>query len=336
MPFTRSLLEKAIVFDLYDQSHHGRSSDAEFVILNSLHPPSGRPLISAFPDNDFFSLPKIFREAGYATDYAVPFRGSFWNARHMSAQYGFEQRYFKQDLPKIDNQDRMGWGMPDELLFATMLQELEEVPEPFFAYLVTLGSHYPFDELEPEQKQLRLPTKDFEETFANYLQCCRHRDDTLKQLVQKLTATSYGQNTVLVLVGDHDAGLVNRELLKYLERGYPWTDSVPAFIVHGTDLPGGRRRQLGAHSDLAPTLLHLYGLVDAKPVFLGWNLLAAKRESVVARSGYALHQDGYWVGLADNHDKISDEQKALLKNAQEELDFSQIILEADAIPELRR
>ncbi|MCA9791370.1 MAG: LTA synthase family protein [Candidatus Eremiobacteraeota bacterium] len=331
-PFLNQLARRSLRFDLFDQSNYGRSSDGEFVMLNSLHPPPTRPLCYAFPSNQYHGLPAALTGSGYHTLYVVPYLGSFWNARNMSAAYGFSQSLFRDDLPPAGPDETQGWGMTDKALFRRVIQEVSTGPEPFFAYVVTLGGHHPYDELSPSQRELNLPTELQDTLLGDYLQCCRFRDHAIESLIDDLEQTGLAEDTVVVLVGDHDAGLPAEQLEEIGVDKFPWNDQVPGLIWSANSLEPRHCRQIAGQIDLAPTLAHLLGISDPKFVFLGRNLLGQPRQWLVSRPGYLVQEGGHWFSLDE---KDEQDEAGLIEAGREELDISEAILQGDQIPMLK-
>ncbi|MGE0488016.1 MAG: LTA synthase family protein [Vulcanimicrobiota bacterium] len=331
-PFLNRMAGQSLRFDLFDQSHYGRSSDGEFVMLNSLHPPPTRPLCYAFPSNHYYGLPAALTSAGYRTLYVVPYLGSFWNARRMSSAYGFASARFRDDLPPADSDESLGWGMTDKALFRRVVREVSAGDEPFFAYVVTLGGHHPYDELSPSQRELRLPAELEGSLLGDYLQCCRFRDHAIESLMGQLEQTGLAPDTVVVLVGDHDAGIPADQLEKIGVEKFPWSDQIPAIIWAPAELQPQHSHQLAGQIDLAPTLAHLLGVSDPRLVFLGRNLLGEPRQWLVSRPGYLVDGQHRWFSLED----ASEQQGAeLIEAGRRELDISQAILQGDQIPMLK-
>jgi len=134
--------------------------------------------------------------------------------------------------------------------------------------------------------------------------------------VRSLEEWDAAENTVLVLVGDHDAALPETDL-KALGLGSKASeDYIKAIIYapgvewpdHPTDPPVGQ-------IDLYPTLLHLLGQDSLYP-HLGWNVLSRSRPFVVSRSG----------NLA-----TAEQQSDAEKQASQELRVSQGLLELNLL-----
>lgn len=336
MPFTREFMQDCLVLELYDQSNHGRSSDGEFAMLNGLHPPPTRPLCFAFPDNQYQGLPAVLAQDGYHSVYALPYTGAFWNARHMSSRYGFQEQWFLDDFEPARKEEKLGWGMTDEALYRRVLKRLEEVKKPFLAYVVTLGGHHPYEELDQDQQELEFPENWGDKITRNYLQVCRHRDHSLRYLVSAFDSSPLAENSALLLVGDHDARVGEAGLKALGRQNTLLEDKVPMLLyAPGTELrgaPGGLAGQI----DLCPVLLDLFGRPNSM-TGLGQNVLTQPRSWLVSREGYALNDQGGWLRLDDflsekGREGLNEDQaRRLAREAEAELDASQALLQLDLV-----
>lgn len=295
-PFLNELAKESWTGGLQDQSGQGRSSDGEFILLNSLLPPGQRPLVYAYPSNFYEGLPALLTKAGYLTSYSVAYYGSFWNCRYMARRYGFKRNLFREELP-ADPNNAIGWGLSDYGLVNRLKVYWQEFPRPFFAYVVTMMGHYPYRELSSSQERLQLPGKmaDKENLLGRYLQLCRERDEEWRRIVDTLKAEGLWQNSVVVLVGDHDARISYEDMALLQPKGtFDEVDKIESdrvfCLIHG---PDGKLRGQGpkyaAQVDLTPTLLHLLGVTEYPSACLGINLLSPmQRKTIVSKTGYSI------------------------------------------------
>ena len=293
-PFLNALRRESLYGDALDQTTSGSSSDAMFVMLNSLQPPSGGPFCFLFPTISTRALPRILKERGWDTLHVMSYDGAFWNFRIMGDHFGFERQFFSQDLAAPVQGELVGWGLSDVALFERLIALLKIRQEPYFCYVTTTMMHHPFVELQHHQKLLKLPPK-LEKTMAGrYLQLARYRDQALQLFVRRLKEEGLWNKTILVLCGDHRSRLPERE---YQRLDVPKLDPVRNRVPLLIHVPDGKVRgqMAGApgQMDVAPTLLHLLGISDAAPVFLGRNVLAGAHASA---SAYGYITDGT-VGL---------------------------------------
>ncbi|MBN9413904.1 MAG: sulfatase-like hydrolase/transferase [Candidatus Eremiobacteraeota bacterium] len=298
-PFLNELAKESWTGGLQDQSGQGRSSDGEFILINSLLPPGQRPLVYAYPSNYYEGLPALLSKVNYLTSYAVAYYGSFWNCRYMARRYGFKRNLFRDDLP-ADPNNSIGWGLSDFGLVNRLKVHWQKFPRPFFAYVVTMMGHYPYRELSSSQERLKLPAKlaDKENMLGRYLQLCRERDEEWRRIVDTLKQEGIWQSSVIVLVGDHDARIDYEDMALLQPKGtFDEVDKIESdrvfCLIHG---PDGKLRGQGpsyaAQVDLMPTLLHLLGLTEMPTAGLGINLLSpAQRKIIVSKTGYSIDPD---------------------------------------------
>ena len=335
MPYTKALLDSSLTLELYDQSHHGRSSDGEFCMLNGLHPPPTRPLCFSYADNQFGGLVRLLKEAGYATSYALPYSGTFWNAQHMSGQYGFAHQWFDDELGAAYGEDRLGWGMRDQVLFERVLDRLDQLKRPFFCYVVTLGGHHPYEEAEEFERELNLDDSELQKMTQDYLECCRYRDHAVRYLVEEMKSRGLFEDTVLLLVGDHDSRIPEGDFPKMGREAQVLEDKVTAiFVSPSTEWPDQPKPALAGQIDLSPTMMHLFGLPASYP-FLGWNVLTEPRTFVVSRAGYGIVADQGWLRYGSWDSGVESygvaEPEPWLKLMRAELEASQGLLQMNLL-----
>jgi lipoteichoic acid synthase len=228
-----------------------------------------------YPGNGFIGLPQTLADRGYETLSAVPFDPSFWNRRVTHAAYGFSRTFFAPDFAAGEV---IGWGLNDRDFLAQMAPRLALLHRPFFALLITLSLHYPYDGFPDSHRFLDLGRWNGTRT-GNYLQAMHFFDLALGEFVAALEREGLLDNTVLVVEGDHDAGLPWPEVVRVAglrddEIGVSLADRVPLVMrVPGGQAPRGDIGIVAGQTDLAPTLLALLGIDPAPFPYVGRNLL---------------------------------------------------------------
>ncbi len=308
-PFLNSLRQRARYYpEFVDVTSQGMTSDAEYAALNSQYPLERGALAFLRASNDFYTLAHVLRARGYSTFSAHPFRRGFWNRALLHPRYGFQRSMFRRELGEGTV---VGWGLADGLFFQRVLPELEALaarPEPFFAFLITLSVHHPYESFPESIKEMTFKTDGIEGgALGNYLHGMRYMDRSVAALFAELEARGLANNTVVVLYGDHDARLGTPAEVLELAGVEHWSPSVPkrlervpAFVVlpEGVgDDPSrlrGPLRVVGSHVDLGPTALHYLG-VDAPASFLGRPLVPGVENLAVLPDASAVAQDRSFV-----------------------------------------
>jgi phosphoglycerol transferase MdoB-like AlkP superfamily enzyme len=344
-PFLNELARESWTAGLQDQSGQGRSSDGEFILLNSLLPPGERPLVYAYPSNFYAGLPAQLAQQGYFTSYAVAYYGSFWNCRYMAKRYGFKKNLFREQIPNDPNHT-IGWGLSDLGLVNRIQVYWAEFQRPLFAYTVTMMGHHPYRELTPSQEKLKLPPRFDDTMLARYLQLCRERDEEWREIVALLKQKGLWDTSVVVLVGDHDARIPYEEMALLTPDGkFDEVDKILSdrvfCLIHA---PDGKLRgsapSYAAQVDLTPTLLHLLGQAERPTATLGLNLLSPiKRNAIVSKTGYSLDDEyivvdngSSWSTYArSTHCEVQRNGVAAQKEMQQWYDLTRDILRLNLV-----
>ncbi|MFH1176827.1 MAG: sulfatase-like hydrolase/transferase [Acidobacteriota bacterium] len=348
-PFLNSLRSRALYFsNMFDQSAQGRSSDGEFAALNSQHPLSEGAVVFRRAQNRFVALPGVLRDRGYATLSAHAFHRGFWNRGLVHPRYGFERMLFRDELGAGEY---IGWGLADGVFFERVAPRLAELPQSFFAFLITLGLHHPFEQFP--NRHMTLDAGALAGTpLGNYLHAMHYFDACLRDLIAALERSGTLRNTVVALYGDHDSGLEpTPELLELAGAGpmgattFPLLLRVPFLVM----LPGGTLAgevpTPGGHIDIAPTLLYLLG--ERRPAcFAGVSLLPNRSASTVIRwgaasdslvwasQGHLIPEGGACFSLPSGKSLPRADCALLARQADEKLTASRLLVMHDLAAEL--
>jgi len=276
--------------NFFHQTAQGRTIDAEFVSVASLYPLRAGAVSLLYPEHEYDSLPKALRRHQYFTALAQAYKKDFWNEDALSRALGFERHITEEDF-RID--EVIAMGLSDTRYLDQMREKLEKFQQPFFATVVTLSSHHPYDELPQKYRKLKLGK--WEGTLmGDYLQSAHYSDEALGGFLDQFRESGLYEKTVLVILGDHDAGLKKKELAEIsgvepTAFNLKMLDKVP-LIIH---IPGTGKApasgKIGGTIDLAPTLLYLLGIETGGDYFMGSNLFDEEHsDPVIFRNGSAL------------------------------------------------
>lgn len=348
MPFLRGARDRSLSFpSFYDETSHGRTSDAEFMLLTSLHPASAGSPFFLFAGNRFRTLAQIFRENGYTTFYAHPHEKGFWNRYAVYPGFGFDRLVFKDGFAPGRT---IGWGLANDDFLEQSVGMLEGLPRPFFALLVTLTDHHPYQDLPIPAEEL--PLGRLEGTLmGRYLKVCREKDRALERFARRMREAGLLEETVVVLYGDHDAGLGwGRDQLR--DAGLPGETNLDLYerdrlplLIHGPGIGAGAVPRTGGHADLGPTLLELAGLDLGGAPFLGTSLLGGGEGQAVFAGASFRSERLHFVrrgasGRPECWDLAARREVEIARcrpgfeRAEERLRVSEAILKGDLVSEL--
>ena len=285
-PFLNQLIEEdgTIYFDnFYHQLGAGNTSDAEFAVNNSILGSIESYTYQLYQNNYFKGLPWILKENGYDTNVFHGYKKSFWNRENVYPTLGFDTYYGGEDYVS-DNIKGIGAGnivgISDSAFYKQTVAYMENLPEPFYGFVITLSSHNPFG-LPKQLQKIRLKECD-ENIVGRYIQSVNYADRCLAEFFDELKASGLYENSLILIYGDH-FGLskadeaVSEVVSNWLGRTYTYEDMLRVpFLIH---IPGSEVHETisisGGQTDIFPTAAYLLGIEELDNLYLGQNLLTA-------------------------------------------------------------
>jgi len=341
--------KSTLSFDnFYNQVAQGKTSDAEMMLENSLFGlPTGSAMTQYGTSNTFQAAPAILDQAqGYTS---AAFHGdvaSFWNRDNAYKSWGYNY-FFYSAYYKEKASYNIGYGLKDKIFFKDTVKYLEQLPQPFYAKLITLTNHYPYT-LDKQNQEID-KTKTGDSTVDGYVQTAHYLDQAFAEFLTYLKKSGLYKNSMLVLYGDH-YGISNNHRAAIAQLlGKSSVNSfdlaqfqkVP-FIVHMDGLKGGINHTYGGEIDVLPTLLDLLGVKNDYIQF-GSDLLAKNRNQTVAfRNGNFVSPTYTKIGGTVYDSKTgkeikhltttqSDAVKRLQNHVTTELSLSDRVIEGDLL-----
>lgn len=303
VPFLRSLAKRGLYFtNVFDDTHEGRSSDADYLAMASQHPSERDAISMARPMLDPVALPDILAERGYTTFSAHAHHPGFWNAAVRHERYGFQESLFEAELGPGET---LGFGLTDQIFLQRVAPRIASLPRPYLAWLITLTMHPPHPAVPPSFRTF--PLGSLEGTsLGNYFLKARHTDDAIREFLDSLQVTGALDRTTVVIYGDHTDS--HRFDMEWVHRatgvsGLPsdvqklLLDQVPLVILPPGEGQGRRIPSVGGLIDVAPTLLHLMGIPVPRS-FMGRPLTTPGPGLAAQASGEVVGGDLMWTGVA--------------------------------------
>lgn len=291
-PNINKLINKdSIYFDnYYQQLGMGNTSDAEFVTNNSLYPSMDGQTYSKYEKNKFYGLPWILKDNNYSTIALHGYEGSFWNRDNAYPYQGFDQFISQEDY---DLKETIGLGLSDREFFKQSIEHLKNLQTPYYAFLVTLTSHHPYD-MPNKYHKIKLKDEHKDTLLGNYIESINYLDEQLGMFIEDLKSEGLYENTVISIYGDHFAIPLNVEkdtkmMSEYLGYDYNFDEmmNIP-LIIHIPDSDIAETNHItGGQIDFLPTILNILGLKNEKGLMFGRDLNNSS-EGFVAQQTYML------------------------------------------------
>lgn len=347
-PFLNSLIKdpNTLYFDnFFHQTAQGKTSDAEFMLENSLF---GLPQGSAFitkGQNTYQAAPAILKESGYSSAVFHGNNGTFWNRNEIYKSFGYDHFIDANYYDTTVGEDMAEYGLLDKPFFEQSLDYIKALPQPFYSKFITVGNHYPY------KMDQNLTTIDKANTgdasVDDYFQTARYADEAIEQFIGELQKSGLYDNSMLVFYGDHYGisenhnkameQIIGKEITPYESTNL---QRVP-LIIHVPGMQGGINHTYGGQIDLLPTLLHLLGIDSQNYVHFGTDLLSKEHNNVVTfRNGdyvsptiYSIDENFYdaTTGLPLDDDNQLEKAIEYKKEVDKKLQLSDKVVNGDLL-----
>ncbi|MCW8327724.1 LTA synthase family protein [Photobacterium sp. SDRW27] len=202
---------------------------------------------------NFFTIADLLKDKGYHTQFVYGGESHFDNMKSFFLGNGFTDM---QDFPTFDNPTFVGaWGASDEDLYQKahkQFTKLNAQDQPFFSLVFTSSNHSPYDYPDGRIEPYNAP-KQTRENAAKY------SDYALGEFFKQAKQSSYWDDTIFVVVADHDSRAYGNQLVPIDHF------RIPAVII-GEGITPKQDKRLTSQIDLPPTLLSLIGVSSYNPM----------------------------------------------------------------------
>lgn len=220
-----------------------------------------------------FCLGDYLKQQGYGNHYMGGANGQFAAKADFLASHGYDDirdlAWFKEQ--RIAGKHFSNWGIHDDVLLERAFDrfvELSRAGQPFMLTALTMDTHHPAGHLPVACKGMRYPSAHGDIGLLKALKCT---DRLISRLVDRIRASEFGDDTLVVVASDHLA-MPNdlSDVLENLQR-----ENLLLFL--GKDIaPRQLTASAGTTLDSGATLLQLLDPgIDA--IGFGRSLLAAPR-----------------------------------------------------------
>ncbi|MGH8055062.1 MAG: phosphoglycerol transferase I [Stenotrophomonas sp.] len=152
-----------------------------------------------------FCLGDYLKQQGYRNHYMGGANGQFAAKADFLSTHGFDEvrdlAWFQQQ--KIARKHFSNWGLHDDVLLDRAFDrflELSRAGQPFMLTALTMDTHHPAGHLPVACKGTRYRSKHGNIGLLRALKCS---DRLISQLVDRIRASEFGENTLVVLASDH-------------------------------------------------------------------------------------------------------------------------------------
>ncbi len=223
----------------------------------------------------------LLKDEGYSLEYFGGSSLEFAGKGNFYKSHSFSKVMGKNELKKLlpDPSYMTGWGLYDDSLLDIAYDEFELLSvndQPFGLFMLTLDTHHPRGHSSITCKEMGIRYQDGTNSMLNAVKCS---DFLLSRFINKILASSYAENTIIVLTSDHLAmqNFAYEELEKGKRRDL-------FMIIDGAKTSQSQQIiKKGTMLDIAPTVMNVLGF--SVEMGLGRNLFT--ESSLVNISNHA-------------------------------------------------
>lgn len=252
---------------------------------------SGSPISSRQGKIQRTCLPNILATKGYETFWFHGNDKEFYTREPFLTQIGINNIYDQLAIIEDGGPDaELGWGLPDEDLFQYSLDKLEQHERPFYAEILTLSNHAPFNFDWGIDIPESVSYSD-NEFHNNYRQGIYYTDYAVGIFLDRFFSSDLAKNTHLIITGDHGvwafADEDNESTISKDERFF----RVPLYL-YSPEKQIKPTNYAISHLDIAPTILDLLDLSHSN-AFMGHSLSKPDADILEGRIIYNFYDRMY-------------------------------------------
>lgn len=344
-PFLNKFVKESYYFEnFYHQTGQGKTSDAEFMIDNSLYPLDRGSVFFTNTGNEYVATPEILHQQGYYTAVFHANTATFWNRSMMYPSLGYD-RFFNELDYNVTPENKISWGLKDKEFFDQSVDKLTKLKQPFYTRFITLTNHFPFT--YDNSIKLIDPYNSGDSILDSYFVTARYEDEALKHFIERLKETGLYDNSIIVFYGDH-YGISdehNRAMAQFLGKSeitpfdHMQLQRTPLFIHVPGQTKGKTVTAPAGEIDVKPTILNLLGVGTSNDIEFGHDLFSPERKPfVVERDGsfitdkYIYYNNQFYNRQTGQEVQVPvQEAKPLIDRAQNELRLSDKIIQGDLL-----
>lgn len=252
-PNLEKLKEQGIWFEQLYATGTRSVRGIEAVVTGFQPTPADSTVKLSKSQKNFFTIATLLEKQGYSTEFIYGGESHFDNMRGFFLANGFNDVVDQKDYK---NPAFIGsWGVSDEDLLNKTHEQLmahHASGKPFFTLAFSSSNHAPF-EFPDGRIQL------YEQPKSTDNNAVKYADYAIGEFFKKAQKSPYWQDTVFLIVADHDIR-VRGEALVPVEHFH-----IPGLIL-GADIKPQRFTGLASQLDLPVTILSLMGIQGQHPM----------------------------------------------------------------------
>lgn len=260
---------------------------AEVSILCSIFDFSrGTPISRRGVELNTLCLPSILKQQGYTNIWIHGNEKDYFNRDNLFPSIGFDELHDEKTITsKNIDSEILGWGVSDKDTLNYAFDLLEKKDKPFFAQILTLSNHFPFDFGFDESI---LESNENTDVYNQFLRGVQYTDKQVGLFWERFQNSTLKENTILIITSDH--GLWFQE--KKFKDNYSANEAlfkVPLMIWNPEKKAASKYRTVASHIDLTPSILEMLNIYPKDSAFMGENIYSENRRELALMTGFGAY-----------------------------------------------
>lgn len=293
-PFLNKIFhsEDTLAFsNAFHQVSQGKTSDAEFMLENSVFGTVGASAMVKFgTDNTFYSAPSILKGEGYTSQVFHGNVDTFWNRKNAYKSFGYDNFY---SLKTYENQEVINYGLRDDVFFKESFDKYLTIEGKKYSKFIPVSHHFPYDYSELEfEVPFEIPNTS-DSTVNGYFVTASYMDKQIESFYKSLEEAGELENTLFIFYSDH-FGISNsrtKDLGEVLAPEKEWSGFDNAMVqkiplmYHIPESNVNPQKEVSekyvGQVDVLPTVLNLLGVDYTDRLFFGQDMLGNYNDNIV-------------------------------------------------------
>lgn len=216
-------------------------------------------ILEQYQDEYLISLPSILKKNGY-TAYFQAANAVDHPLSIMLSTLGFDKIFGILDAKNVKETPHN--ALTDKDSIALMSQKIKELKPPFFYGMYTVGTHLGFD--SPDQR--------YKNGNNEYLNKFYNIDFQIGAFIDDFNNSHLAKDTIIIITSDHSSYPNPDFINTFKTKSNYFVDRIP-FMIYKKGLEPSVLNVSGINTlSIAPTILDIVGIKNAKNTFLGMSV----------------------------------------------------------------
>ena len=222
-------------------------------------------------------IANILQDSGYKTLWYHGNEKEFYNRGKFMPKLGYQHIIAEHELNKLNVTEKLAWGISDTALFDHVVEDLAKESSPFFAEVLTLSNHLPFNYDWKIEFPSYLTDKNNKGDYLNdYRKGIYYTDQALKRFFTAFWGSDLASNTHVIITGDHGIWAFDQsQTYSQLSKDEHFF-RIP-LMIWSPDMKKSVSSALSSHLDIAPTILDMLN-IKSQNSFVGKSLFSNSEE----------------------------------------------------------